>query len=278
MTRSPRGSGRGRADSECPPSAFPAPATTDDPQQFNDLHLQWQRTKDPSLRSALIEQHVSLVHFLARKFRDRGESIEDLAQQGFVGLVDAFDRFDPKRHVKFTTYATPMIVGEIKRYFRDKGRRASVPRRLQELSYQLGNVVEELTQALQRSPTVPEIARALGVSEESVVEIMETGRACDVVFLDAGFGPDDEHVGTHSFLDYIGLLDEGIEAIDARSHLDEAFRVLDRRERTVVTLLFFEDMSQSEIAQKLGVSQMQVSRIKRAAMLRLREFIQEVRH
>lgn len=242
-----------------------------EPDDFNHLFKEWRRTRDPRTRERLIERHISLVHYLARKFRDRGESVDDLVQQGIVGLVNAFDRYDPGRSVKFTTYATPMIVGEIKRYFRDKSRRMKVPRRLQELNIQLSRAIENLTQGLHRSPTIPEIAEALGTSEERIVEALEI--SLDMVSLDEDIESGDDDHSPHSLGERLGTLDEAIEVLGTRSHVEDALNMLNVRERAVVRMHFFEGMSQSDIAKRIGISQMQVSRLKHAAMTRLKKHL-----
>ncbi len=242
-----------------------------EPDDFGKLFKEWHRTRDPRTRERLIEKHISLVHYLARKFRDRGESVDDLVQQGIVGLVNAFDRYDPGRCVKFTTYATPMIVGEIKRYFRDKSRRMKVPRRLQELNTQLSRVIENLTHGLHRSPTISEIAEALGTSEERIMEALEFSQ--DMVSLDADVEFGDGDHSPHSLGECLGSLDEAIEVLGTRAHVEDALNVLNVRERAVVRMHFFEGMSQSDIAKRIGISQMQVSRLKHAAMTRLKKHL-----
>lgn len=243
----------------------------EDPQRTLGIFAELRATGNSRLRDLLVERHTSLVHFLARKFKDRGESLEDVIQQGMIGLINAIDRFDLRRGVKFTTYATPMIAGEIKRYFRDKGRRMKVPRRLQELQYRVGGVVEELTQRLQRSPTIREISEALGATEETVVEALEMAHSMDLVSLDSDL-PAHEDESPASFRDRVGCEDDALEVLGVRSHLEESLKVLNVRERAVVTMHFFDGLSQSDIAKRMGISQMQVSRLKQNAVDRLRRF------
>src|SRR5438093_12693856 len=133
--------------------------------------------EDPEIRAKLIESHLGLVEYLARRFSGRGEPLDDLIQVATIGLVKAVDRFDPQREVEFSTYATPTIVGELKRHFRDKGWAVRVPRRLQELNLQLGEIISSLSQALGRSPTVAEIAQAAATTEEQVLECLDSAPA-----------------------------------------------------------------------------------------------------
>src|SRR5438128_11445445 len=149
-------------------------------------------TRDPTLRDELIEAHLGLAEYLARRFANRGEPLDDLVQVASVGLLKAVDRFDPERGLEFSTYATPTIVGELKRHFRDKGWAVRVPRRIQELHLRLGKVVSTLSQDLGRSPTIAEVAERAGASEEEVLEAMEAGRAYRFASLDAPGGGDED--------------------------------------------------------------------------------------
>src|SRR5688572_23048817 len=164
-------------------------------------------------RDDLVHLHLSLVEHCARRFRNRGEPFEDLVQVGTIGLIKSVDRFDTDRGVEFSTYATPTIIGEIKRYFRDKGWAIRVPRRLQELRMQISASTAELTQSLGRSPTPREIAEAIGCSVEEIVEGMESSNAYSTLSLDA---TDDSEDGGGSMLDAIGVMDENLEHIEIR--------------------------------------------------------------
>ena len=199
---------------------------------------------DLAAREQLIEQYMSLVRSLARRYSYRGEQFEDLVQIGAIGLIKAIDRFDLDRGVELTTYATPNIIGEIKRHFRDKGWSVRVPRGLQELNVQLSRLVEQLTVQLSRSPTIPELSKAAGVEEEEVLESLGT----------------EEH-------EY--------EVSEDRAILAPGFRVLDERERTILHLRFFKGLTQSQIAQQVGISQMHVSRLIRRSLEKIREEIAE---
>jgi RNA polymerase sigma-B factor len=224
---------------------------------------------DLAAREQLIEQYLSLVRSLARRYSYRGEQLEDLVQIGCIGLIKAIDRFDLDRGVELTTYATPNIIGEIKRHFRDKGWAVRVPRGLQELNVQLSRLVEELTVQLGRSPTVGELAKAAGVTEEEVLEALESGRAYSSLSLSAGGGDDDEL----DPLESLGTEEHQYEVSEDRAVLAPGFRVLDDRERRILHLRFFDGLTQSQIAQQVGISQMHVSRLIRRALEKIRQEI-----
>jgi RNA polymerase sigma-B factor len=223
-------------------------------------------------RERLVSQHIGLVEFLARRFRNRGEPVEDLIQVGTIGLLKAIDRFDLEREVEFSTYATPTIVGELKRHFRDKGWAVRVPRRLQELHLELTKTVGNLAHDLGRSPTVEEIAKAAGISEEEVLEGLEIAQAYNFTSLDA---PIDSEDGTTSFADQLGGEDEQLENLEYRASLAPEMAKLPERERKIVYLRFFKGLTQSEIAAKLGISQMHVSRLLTRTLAQLREALEE---
>jgi RNA polymerase sigma-B factor len=226
---------------------------------------------DLAAREQLIEQYMSLVRSLARRYSYRGEQLDDLVQIGAIGLIKAIDRFDIERGVELTTYATPNIIGEIKRHFRDKGWSVRVPRGLQELNVQLSKLIEEQTVELGRSPTIPELAKAAGAEEELVVEALESGRAYSSVSLSTGGSQDDE--GELDPLESLGAEEPQYEVSEDRAVLAPGFRVLDERERTILHLRFFEGLTQSQIAQQVGISQMHVSRLIRRALEKIREEI-----
>ncbi len=210
------------------------------------------------VRSDLVALHLPLVEHLARRFGNRGEAVEDLAQVGTIGLIKAVDRFDPERGVEFSTYATPTIVGEIKRWFRDKGWSIRVPRRLQDLRLALTGATDELTQALGRSPTVAEIAERLEVSEDEVLEALESANAYSTLSLDA---PDLALVDGSSVGETLGDVDDALETVELRESLRPLLGRLPPRERTIVCLRFFRQLTQSQIAAEVGMSQMHVSRL-----------------
>jgi RNA polymerase sigma-B factor len=226
---------------------------------------------DLAAREQLIEQYMSLVRSLARRYSYRGEQLDDLVQIGSIGLIKAIDRFDLDRGVELTTYATPNIIGEIKRHFRDRGWAVRVPRGLQELNVQLSKIVEQLTVQLSRSPTIPELAKAAGVEEEAVLEALESGRAYSSLSLSSGGSTEDgEELDP---LESLGTLEHQYEVSEDRAVLAPGFKVLDERERMILHLRFFEGLTQSQIAQQVGISQMHVSRLIRRALEKIREEI-----
>ena len=225
---------------------------------------------DLAAREQLIEQYMSLVRSLARRYSYRGEQLEDLVQIGAIGLIKAIDRFDVDRGFELTTYATPNIIGEIKRHFRDKGWSVRVPRGLQELNVQLSRLVESLTVELGRSPTIPELAKASGSTEEDVLEALESGRAYSSLSLSAGGGDGDDDLDP---LETIGSEEHQYEVSENRAVLAPGFRALDERERMILQLRFFDGLTQSQIAQQVGISQMHVSRLIRRSLEKIRDEI-----
>ncbi len=236
-----------------------------------ELFRRYRLDGDEAARDELITMYLNLVKYLASRFRNRGEPVDDLVQVGTIGLIKAIDRFDIERQVEFTTYATPTIVGELKRYFRDKGWAIKVPRRLQELSFRVNQAVDALTQRLQRSPSIPEIAEYLEVTPEEVLEAMETSEAYNFVSLESDRGG--EGSDSFSILEYVGKDDALMSAVDDRTTLQAAFRQLTPQEQRVLHLRFFEGRTQTEIARQLNISQMQVSRLLRRTLKVLRDNI-----
>ena len=226
------------------------------------------------LRNDLTVAHLNLVRYLAVKFANRGEALDDLIQVGTVGLLKAIDRFDLERGVEFTTYATPTIVGEIKRYFRDKGWAVKVPRRLQELNLAVNRAIEKLTVKLGHSPTVTELASHLGASEEDVLEAQELGQAYNLLSLDTELNGEGDKK-SQTLADYVGQNDAGLELLEDRANLEKAFEVLTGRERVILYLRFYESVSQTEIAKRLNVSQMHVSRLQQKALEKLKNVLRE---
>jgi RNA polymerase sigma-B factor len=238
-----------------------------------DLLHRYHVQGDLAARERLIEQHMSLVRSLARRYAYRGEQLEDLVQIGAIGLIKAIDRFDLDRGVELTTYATPNIIGEIKRHFRDRAWSVRVPRGLQELNVQVSRLVEQLTVQLGRSPTISELAEAAGAEEEEVLEALESGRAYSSLSLSAGSGGDGEQ--ELDPLESIGEVEHQYEVSEDRAVLAPGFRALDERERRILQLRFFEGLTQSQIAEQVGVSQMHVSRLIRRSLEKIRETIAE---
>lgn len=219
-----------------------------------------------AVRDELVTMHLPLVHHLARRYRDRGESLDDLVQVGTVGLINAVDRFDPDRGVELSTFATPTILGEIKRHFRDRAWAIRVPRRLQELQAQVAARADELTRVLSRPPTVRELAASLGVSEEDVLDALEARHAYATSSLDAGAEDSDSPV----LGGRIGITEPAFEAIEDRETLRPLLEALPERDRRIILMRFFENRSQSQIAEELGISQMHVSRLLARSLAQLR--------
>jgi len=218
------------------------------------------------VRERLVEMHLPLVEYLARRFAGRGEPLDDLVQVGTIGLIKAVDRFDLERGVEFSTYATPTVVGEIKRHFRDKGWTVRVPRRLQELRATLTTATAELTQTLGRSPTVAELARHLQLGEEEVLEGLESANAYTAISIEAGEGE-----GGLSVAETLGADDDALEGVEYRESIKPLVDALPARERRILLLRFFGNLTQSQIAAELGISQMHVSRLLARTLAQLRE-------
>ena len=224
-------------------------------------------------RDDLVRLHLPLVDHCARRFAGRGEPLEDLVQVGTIGLIKAVDRFDTDRGVEFSTYATPTIIGEIKRYFRDKGWAIRVPRRLQELRMSISAVTGELSQDLGRSPTPGELAQRLGITVEEVLEGVESANAYSTLSLDAG-DRDDEGDGP-SIMDSLGADDEALGHVEIRESIKPLIERLPAREKRILLLRFFRGMTQSQIAEEVGVSQMHVSRLLNRTLENLRASLSE---
>ena len=251
------------------------PVPHHDPQDRSGaraLFVELRTMKDGSpeyaeLRNRLVRMHLPLVEHLARRFRNRGEPLDDLTQVATIGLIKSVDRFDPERGVEFSTYATPTVVGEIKRHFRDKGWAVRVPRRLQELRLSLTTATAELSQQHGRSPTVHELAEKLAISEEEVLEGLESANAYSTLSLDVP-DTDDE---SPAVADTLGAEDEALEGVEYRESLKPLLEDLPPREKRILLLRFFGNMTQSQIAQEVGISQMHVSRLLARTLAQLRE-------
>jgi RNA polymerase sigma-B factor len=224
-------------------------------------------------RDGLVTLHLPLVEHCARRFRNRGEPFEDLVQVGTIGLIKSIDRFDLERGVEFSTYATPTIIGEVKRYFRDKGWAIRVPRRLQELRAQIGATTAELTQTLGRSPTPRELAESIGCTLEEIIEGIESSNAYSTLSLDATH--DNAEDGGVSMIEMLGLDDEELEQIEIRESIKPLLEALPSREKRILLLRFFRNKTQSEIAAEIGVSQMHISRLLNRTLEQLRASLQE---
>jgi RNA polymerase sigma-B factor len=222
---------------------------------------------DVSAREQLIARHLPLVRSLARRYANRGEPLEDIEQVGAIGLIKAIDRFDLERQVSLATYATPTVVGEIKRHFRDKGWAIRVPRALQELNAATSRTIERLTVNLSRSPTIAEIAAEVEASPEEVLEALEVGSAYSTISLSSGPGGEEEL----DPMETIGEEDSGFERTEDREALAPALASLPDREREILRMRFDEGLPQTQIAQRVGLSQMHVSRLIRKALAEVRD-------
>jgi RNA polymerase sigma-B factor len=227
-----------------------------DHEDLRATFVEFFASRDPALRDQLIEAHLYLARHLARRMTNRGQPYEDLVQVASIGLINAVDRFDPERGVEFSTYATKTILGELKRHFRDRGWAVRAPRRVQELYLELGQVVDQLSQKYGRSPTIKELAAETGASEDGVIEALEAGRAYRSTSLDSPGSSDDG-----GLLMLLGVEDSELASAEWRTVLLPHLEALPERERTIIQMRFVSGMTQSDIAMKIGLSQMHVSRL-----------------
>jgi RNA polymerase sigma-B factor len=234
-------------------------------------------TMDPAdpararLRERVIEAWLPLAQHLARRYNGRGEPADDLFQVATLGMIKAVDRFDASRGIEFTAFAIPTIVGEVKRHFRDRTWAIRVPRRLQELRLAISGANNELNHTLGRAPTVADIAAHLKITDEEVLEGLEGGRAYTAASLSAPVNDE----GALELSDTLGEVDANFELTEYRASLPSAMATLDEREQAIVHLRFYGEMSQSEIGEKLGISQMHVSRLLARAVRKLRTQLME---
>jgi RNA polymerase sigma-B factor len=240
--------------------------SVEDRKELRRKFVEYKQTNERRLRNELIEAHRSLASHLARRFANRGEPFDDLLQVAYLGMLKAVERFDPDRGLEFSTFATATVEGELKRHFRDRTWSIRVPRRPQELHLRLGNAVNDLSQRLKRPPRVSELASELGV-----IEAMEVGGAYRSASLDARPADNGETMTLESRL---GAHDSGFDLAEHRVLLERLLEELPDRERTIVRLRFFEDMTQTEIAQEVGISQMHVSRLLARTLVQLRDRLQ----
>ena len=233
------------------------------------LLTRYRDSGDPAAREELVKRFLPLARQLARRYQRTNEPLDDLMQVASVGFVKAIDRFDPDRGTAFSTFAVPTILGELKRYFRDAGWAAHVPRGMQERAMRLEQGVEALHRKLGRSPSTKEVAAELGQSEEEVLEALEAQSAYDAVSLEQRRSDDSD--GGDTYADTLATEDESYELVEYEATIAPAMKALPARDRMILHLRFSEDMTQSEIAERIGVSQMHVSRLIRQALGRLRE-------
>jgi RNA polymerase sigma-B factor len=232
------------------------------------LLLQYHEGGDATARDALVERFLPLARQLARRYQRGGEPLDDLVQVASLGLLKAIDRFDPHRETAFSSFAVPTILGELKRHFRDKGWSVRVPRDLQELAVKVDRVGDQMSRELGRAPTPAEIAESIGVPAEQVLEAREAAGAYRAVSLDRP--RDDDEEGDGGMGDAVGIEDPGFGLAEDSATVERLMRVLSAREREVLRLRFAEDLTQSEIGARVGVSQMHVSRLIRQAVAQLR--------
>ena len=222
-------------------------------------------------RNTLIEMNMSLVRFAAGRFRNRGDDMEDIVQTGMIGLIKAIDRFELSREVEFTSFALPYIVGEIKRFFRDTTWAVHVPRRLQELRVELAKAREELSSRLDREPTVVELATLMNLSEDEVVEGQLASNGYNSSSLDAALTGDGPEDGESVLADFIGVEEDGLRLVEDFQSLAPLMAELSERDREIIHLRFVEEATQAEIGERLGCSQMHVSRLIKRIITRLRQ-------
>jgi RNA polymerase sigma-B factor len=246
---------------------------TRSPETDRDLLKRYHIGGDTSAREELVQRHLPLVRSLARRYAGRGEALEDIEQVGAIGLLKAIDRYDLEREVSLTTYATPNVVGEIKRHFRDKGWAIRVPRGLQELNAKMSSTIERLTIKFERSPTIAEIAAELETTPEQVLEAMEAGSAYSTVSLSTGPGGGGDDDDFDPMEESIGAEDEEYERTEQRASLEPALETLPEREREILRMRFEEGLTQTQIAEKIGISQMHVSRLIRKSLARMRDHL-----
>ncbi len=228
----------------------------------------YHRTRDQAVRDELVERFLPLARQLARRYARPNEPIDDLFQVASMGLLKAIERFEPARGNAFSTFAVPTIVGELKRYFRDTGWAVHVPRPIQERIGHVNRCVAELTRKTGQSPTPHEVAACIGVSVEEVLEAMDAARAFDALSLDTPRGGQDD--AGSAYADTVGANDVQYEMVEYSAVIEPTMAALPKRDRLILRLRFERDLTQSEIADRLGISQMHVSRIIRRSLDRLR--------
>jgi RNA polymerase sigma-B factor len=241
---------------------------------LKEKFAEYHRTRDEEVRAELVAAYIGLAKAMARRFSHRGESLDDLVQIAYVGLLSAIDRFDPGREVEFTTFAIPTIKGELKRYFRDAGWALHVPRRVKQLHVALNETIGTLTQRLGRSPTVAELAKEMDVTDEEILEVMEAGWSYRAASIDdnRGGGDSDRDISPAATL---GSIDGRLAVLEDRLTVSPLLRALPARERVILQLRFFEGLTQSQIADQLGISQVHVSRLLTRSLQRLRREAEE---
>jgi len=247
-------------------------------EQLADEDRLWRRfarDRDPAIREELVRRNMAFAKRLALRYRGASESFDDLLQVANLGLLNAVDRFEPERGIPFTAFASPTILGELKRHFRDRVWTVRVPRGLHDRMAEVDKAITELTKLLQRSPSVGEIAERLELEQTDVLEVLEANHNRRPLSLDRPAGGEDSDETSPA--EWVGEEDERFELVEGRIALDAALPFLEERERTVLRLRFVEDMTQSQIAERIGHSQMHVSRILRRALAKIRARIEDDR-
>lgn len=239
---------------------------------IDELFLELQRSKDEKIREVLIIHHMNLVHLLAKKFIDWGKPLESLVSVGTIGLINAIDRYDAAKGVKFSTYATYLILGEIRRYFRDKCWLVKVPRKTRKLNRFIQEVIEEMTKDLNRSPSISELARKLDASKEEVIEALEARNAYNAYSLGNGLKSEN---GNLSMLEYLSSDDLDLKTFNNKFDLEEVLHHLPKREQVIIRLYYFDGFSQTKIARRLDISQMHVSRLLKQALKHLKKMVKD---
>jgi RNA polymerase sigma-B factor len=247
-------------------ASLPLGITASRALQERALFERYARSRDPAVRCALVERFLPLARSIARRYECPGEPLEDLVQVASLALVKAIDRFEPERGFAFSSFAVPTIVGELKRYFRDRTWVVRPPRGLQELTLRVERAAGELTQELDRPPTVRELSQAVGVDDEHIVEALCAQRERSPLSLQA---PNINRPASPTLEEEVGCHDDGFAHADARVTLERMLALLPERDREVLRMRFHADMTQAEIGDMFGVSQMQVSRIIRRGLERL---------
>jgi RNA polymerase sigma-B factor len=240
--------------------------------ELERLLCEYVASRNPQLRDTLILHHQRLVRSIALRFVGGDEPLEDLIQVGNIGLINALDRYDPRQGTRFSTYATPTILGEIRRHFRDKAIGIKIPRWLQELQQAVRRASTELALAQSHSPTPQEIARRLGVSEEHILLAMESQEVSSLISLDSHLD-NRSTLDSTTLMDIVGKIDRLLFEFESFADLHTALATLEAREREVIALRFYDELSQAKIAERLDISQMHVSRLQKRALSQLRDFL-----
>jgi RNA polymerase sigma-B factor len=253
---------------------MPKPSQPKQPtkEEINSWIIKYQQYGDEEAQNRVVMHYKTMVEAIARKYSNGKSYQEDIAQVGMVGLLGAIQRFDPSVGKSFEAFAIPTIIGEIKRYLRDKTWSVHVPRKIKELGPKIKSMVERLTIELQRSPKIKEIAEELQVSEEEVLEVMEMGKSYQALSVDHIIEPDSDGNAV-TLLDVVGKQDEGYEKVTQRIVLEQVLPILDERERLIIHYTFIENLSQKETGERLGISQMHVSRLHRKVIKKLQNAI-----